>query len=259
VGIVDDRLAFLKNAADRRNQGLVPHSHNHDVDILGVSADDHHEQSHVHDGADGSGSIAHADTTGQTTDDHHARDHAARHASGGADEVSNLVPTGAVLPFVGSSAPTGWLIADGSFVSKTTYADLFAVTGHAFNGGVDPADGTFKLPDLRQRFPMGKAASGTGGTLGGTGGAVDHTHTGPSHSHGLSGGIVSSGAGTSSGASAGPASGGTGTPTDLTRLAHTHGTPNHSHTNDFSVDNDGTGATGTNNPPFQAFNYIVKT
>ncbi|MBI1996528.1 MAG: hypothetical protein HYS66_08675, partial [Deltaproteobacteria bacterium] len=42
---------------------------------------------------------------------------------------------------------------------------------------------TFTLPDLRQRFVLGVAASGTGSTLGGVGGGIDHTHTGPSHTH----------------------------------------------------------------------------
>lgn len=90
---------------------------------------------------------------------------------------------GHVQAFGGASAPTNWLLCDGSFVSQATYAALFAIIGHVYNGGTDPGDGTFKLPDLRQRFPLGKAASGTGSTLGGTGGAIDHPHSGPSHTH----------------------------------------------------------------------------
>lgn len=81
------------------------------------------------------------------------------------------------------ATPTaGWLLCDGSLVSTTTYAALFAAIAHTANGGADPGGGNFKLPDLRQRFPMGKAASGTGSTLGATGGskdaiAVSHGHT----------------------------------------------------------------------------------
>lgn len=41
------------------------------------------------------------------------------------------------------------------------------------------------LPNLCQRFPLGKAASGTGSTMGGTGGAIDHTHSTPAHYHGM--------------------------------------------------------------------------
>jgi microcystin-dependent protein len=59
-------------------------------------------------------------------------------------------------------------------VSRSTYAALFAAIGIAYGAGNGTT--TFNLPDLRQRFPLGKAASGTGATLGGTGGAIDHIH-----------------------------------------------------------------------------------
>lgn len=54
-------------------------------------------------------------------------------------------PTGAVMAFAGSSAPEGWLVCDGSAVSRTTYADLFAVIGTTYGSG----DGstTFNLPN----------------------------------------------------------------------------------------------------------------
>jgi hypothetical protein len=82
-------------------------------------------------------------------------------------------PAGAIVMFGGAAAPAGWLLCDGSAVSQTTYAALFAVIGLAFG---NPGGGNFNLPDLRQRFPLGKAASGTGSTLGGTGGEIDHHH-----------------------------------------------------------------------------------
>lgn len=85
------------------------------------------------------------------------------------------LPPGVTLPYGGAAAPSGYLICDGSAVSRTTYANLFTILSTTYGGG----DGstTFNLPDLRQRFPLGKATSGTGATLGGTGGAIDHTHT----------------------------------------------------------------------------------
>lgn len=45
-------------------------------DTTDQTPDDHHAQSHAHDGVDGSGTVAHADTTGQGGDDHHAQSHA---------------------------------------------------------------------------------------------------------------------------------------------------------------------------------------
>lgn len=51
---------------------LQPISHD---DLSGVSADDHHAQSHAHNGADSSGTVAHSATTGQTANDHHNQSH----------------------------------------------------------------------------------------------------------------------------------------------------------------------------------------
>lgn len=62
-------------------------------------------------------------------------------------------PTGMVTPFAGASAPTDWLMCDGSAVSRTTYADLFALVSTMYGAG----DGstTFNVPDLRSRMPLG--------------------------------------------------------------------------------------------------------
>jgi microcystin-dependent protein len=92
-----------------------------------------------------------------------------------------LLPTGAVIAHAGTTAPSGWLLANGAEVSRTTYAALFAVIGTVF--GVGDGSTTFNLPNLKQRFPLGKADSGTGAAVGATGGAIDHVHSGPSHTH----------------------------------------------------------------------------
>lgn len=62
--------------------------------------------------------------------------------------------TGTVLPFAGSTAPSGWLLCFGQAVSRTTFASLFAVIGTTFGAG----DGstTFNVPDLRGRVSAGK-------------------------------------------------------------------------------------------------------
>jgi microcystin-dependent protein len=90
------------------------------------------------------------------------------------DSGGNVLPTGMIAPYGAAAAPTGWLLCDGAAVSRTTFAALFAVIGTTY--GVGDGSTTFNVPDLRQRFPMGKAAAGTGAVLGGTGGNVDHTH-----------------------------------------------------------------------------------
>ena len=84
------------------------------------------------------------------------------------------VEVGTIVAYGGTTAPDGWLLCDGSAVSRSEYPRLFAVIGTAFGAG----DGstTFNLPDLQQRFPLGKGSSGTGSQLGETGGSIDHRH-----------------------------------------------------------------------------------
>lgn len=70
-----------------------------------------------------------------------------------------LLPVGVVQAFAGSTTPAGWLLCDGSAVSRTTYAKLFAVIGTTYGAG----DGstTFNLPDLVDKFVEGSATAGT--------------------------------------------------------------------------------------------------
>lgn len=96
----------------------------------------------------------------------------------------DFIPIGGITMWGGSSAPDGWLICNGAQVSRTTYQTLFTIIGTTY--GVGDGSTTFNLPDLQQRFPLGKAAAGTGSTLGATGGTIDHTHSVPAisaHSH----------------------------------------------------------------------------
>lgn len=69
-------------------------------------------------------------------------------------------PAGSIIMFGGATAPNGWLICDGSAVSRTTQADLFDAIGTAFGSG----DGstTFNLPDMRGQFPRGLNTTGSG-------------------------------------------------------------------------------------------------
>ena len=62
-------------------------------------------------------------------------------------------PVGSVAFFAGVTAPAGWLIADGSGVSRTTYADLFNQIGTIYGSGNGST--TFNLPDLRGMFVRG--------------------------------------------------------------------------------------------------------
>lgn len=86
------------------------------------------------------------------------------------------VATGSILPHGSTTAPMDFLLCDGSVVSQTTYATLFGVIGTGFNTGGEGA-GNFRLPDMRGKFILGQATSGTGSTFAGIGGAIDHLHT----------------------------------------------------------------------------------
>lgn len=101
------------------------------------------------------------------------------------DKSGFLSPTGSVTMFAASTAPTGWLICDGTEISRTTYADLYAIIGDAYGAG----DGstTFNLPDLRGKGVKGYKSDNTKfDAIAKTGGEEEHTLTineMPSHSH----------------------------------------------------------------------------
>jgi phage-related tail fiber protein len=67
--------------------------------------------------------------------------------------LGGAVPAGSIQFFAGSSAPTGYLKANGALISRTTYADLFTAIGTTF--GVGDGSTTFALPDLRGEFARG--------------------------------------------------------------------------------------------------------
>lgn len=71
------------------------------------------------------------------------------------NDLANLeaVPSGTIAFFGMSTPPSGWLKADGSAVSRTTYANLFAAIGTTF--GVGDGATTFNVPDLRGEFVRG--------------------------------------------------------------------------------------------------------
>jgi microcystin-dependent protein len=103
------------------------------------------------------------------------------------DGVSVVSPAGSVMQYAGSSAPSGWLLADGTAVSRTTYAALYAVIGTTY--GVGDNSTTFNLPNLKGKVPVGRDSSDTSfDVLGETGGAKTHTLTTaemPAHTHEL--------------------------------------------------------------------------
>jgi len=76
------------------------------------------------------------------------------------------VPIGAIVPYAGSNAPFGYLLCDGSELEIAKFPKLFDIVGTSFNGTA-PLQGinTFRLPDLRGRFALGRHNMDNGGQV----------------------------------------------------------------------------------------------
>jgi microcystin-dependent protein len=171
------------------------------------------------------------------------------------------VPSGTIWEYGGASAPDGWLICNGAQVSRSTYANLFAVIGTAY--GVGDGSTTFNLPNRVDRvgvgagvlFARGQQGGGytTDGTALTTAQIPSHTHTGTTsttgdHTHTLPGDTLTFS--NPNGVGGGGAPGFAGSTTNAAG--------SHNHT--FTTDATGSGATHSHTftPPFVASNYIIK-
>ena len=168
-------------------------------------------------------------------------------------------PTGSLTAFAGASAPTGWLLCDGSSISTSTYASLFAVIGYTYGG----SGASFSLPNLKGRIPVGRDSSQTEfDNLGETGGTKTHTLTTseiPSHNH--------SGSTTTDGSHTHTYSDFPNSNQDLEQgnytfrrapqTANTGAAGDHSHT--LSIGNTGGGGAHNNLQPYLVVYWIIKT
>ena len=90
---------------------------------------------------------------------------------------------GEIYMYAGNTAPNGFLMCDGSSISRTTYADLFDVVGTTF--GTGDGNTTFGIPNLQGRVIIGVSVNHS---LGNTGGEESHQLSSseiPSHSHSI--------------------------------------------------------------------------
>ena len=88
--------------------------------------------------------------------------------------TAGTVPTGSIMPFAGDTAPSGYLLCDGSEQSQAQYPELFTILGTKYGSGTYNAisnptglEGyqTFRIPDLRGRFALGKDDMDNGNTI----------------------------------------------------------------------------------------------
>ena len=166
--------------------------------------------------------------------------------------VGEAFQSGRIEMFGGNVAPSNWLLCDGSAISRIDYAGLFSAIGTTY--GIGDGSTTFNIPDLRQRFPLGKSLSGTGSNLGDIGGNIDHMHSvNPPSTSTTSNGLHDHGGITgipSATVDATILSGGAASTT------HTHSiSPDGSHAHDIDI---ASFNSGTENPPFLTINFIIK-
>lgn len=168
---------------------------------------------------------------------------------------SNMgVMTGEIKMWALGTAPSGYLLCDGSAVSRSTYSSLFAIYGTTFGSG----DGstTFNLPNFKDRMPIGAGNLYSVNQIGGSADAivVSHTHsatsvvTDPGHQHsiGYSQGILAAGGNATQFVVANNNSNKTQTAVTGISVATTNA-------------NAGVSGTNANLPPYLGIYFIVKT
>lgn len=157
-------------------------------------------------------------------------------------------PVGVILPFASSTTPSGWLACNGNEVSRTTYAQLFAVIGTRY--GLGNGTTTFNLPNMKRKFLVGYDPADGALQVGDTGGEETHTLTVsemPSHTHN----ITASGTGTPSNGH-GIIGGGNGTTGPFSYNDTTLATDN------LSIAKAGLDQPHENRPPFTALGFIIR-
>lgn len=125
---------------------------------------------HDHSGADGYGSkiVLTTSVTGTLPK--------ANGGTGLATGFLNGNPIGSLIMWPTASAPTDYLLCDGTAVSRTTYATLFGIIGTTFGAG--DSSTTFNLPNLAGKVPVGYDTTDTSfDAIGETGGEKTHVLT----------------------------------------------------------------------------------
>lgn len=171
-----------------------------------------------------------------------------------------LPPVGTLEIFAGDSAkvPQGWMLCDGSAISRTDYPKLFAVIGEAYGAG----DGstTFNIPNMQGRVPVGVSSSYELASKGGAKTVTipthtltvsempSHTHTQNSHNHNLGRRNVYAVSGSA-----------------VAVVTYGGGTANDSETGNTTATNKNTGGGNAHGhgsvstlQPYTALNYIIK-
>ncbi|EAM53192.1 phage tail protein [Crocosphaera watsonii WH 8501] len=95
------------------------------------------------------------------------------------DNVGSIIPKSSIVVFGGAVAPNGWLFCDGTPYDPSTYPQLFSAIGYGFG----QVGSLFRVPDMRDRSPVGAGISFDRGTFGGSATTSLSVDNMPAHSH----------------------------------------------------------------------------
>lgn len=94
------------------------------------------------------------------------------------------IPAGVISQFAGSAAPGGYLLCTGQSLATADYPALFAAIGYTYGG----SNGSFLIPNLQNKVPVGKGTETEFDALGETGGVKETSLTSlhiPQHTHSI--------------------------------------------------------------------------
>ena len=95
-----------------------------------------------------------------------------------------LIPIGTIILYAGGSAPQGWVTCNGQLLDRTTYSKLFTVIGTTYGS---TTGSNFRVPDIRDRFPVGAGSSYSIGSTGGADQVKLLRSQMPGHAHSIGG------------------------------------------------------------------------
>ena len=181
-------------------------------------------------------------------------------------------PIGGIVIWSGAvaSPPDGFILCDGTAISRTDFATLFTIIGTTFGSG--NGSSTFNIPNLRDRFIVGAGNSYNLNATGGNSTTTLATTNLPSHSHPIGGTTgnrnlthTHSYSSANHPTSSGPEQNQSGGPEDRTTFnvskttGNNSGNLDHNHSLPANTGNTGSGTAFDNKPPYIALAYIIRT
>jgi microcystin-dependent protein len=157
-----------------------------------------------------------------------------------------LIPIGTITMYAGGSAPQGWVTCNGQLLDRTTYSKLFTVIGTSYGS---TTGSNFRVPDIRDRFPVGAGSSYPTGSTGGAAEVKLLRSQMPAHTHGI-GGLGGTALQNGVGMYASNVGGGQGW--------QVLSTTEQGSLSGLIAKSEGGGEAHENRPPYMAFPFIIK-